>query len=211
MQIATFTTTTDGAGRRIEYDDGVFSLEGQGPITAADVLEYDRQGQIEWAYAGLREWVREVAATAAAQATTAAQARAAAPARKRLPLWAVAVVAVVAVLTIGGCAAAVVVPMFLAQDDKAKESSVEEGLQVIQMAVVAYAVDNDDLFPAAEEVTREELGRYVDSWPQNPYTGGPMAHGTGPGDFTYTVTSDRSSYTLVGHGSDGRDVITVGY
>lgn len=205
MQIATFTTTTDWAGRRIEYDDGVFSLEGHGPITAADVLEYDRQGQIEWAYAGLREWVREVAATAAALACAAA------PPRRRLPLWAVAVVAVVAVLTIGGCAAAVVVPMFLAQDDKSKESSVEEGIQVIQIAVVAYAVDNDDLFPAAEEVTPEELGRYVDSWPRNPYTGGPMARGTGPGEFTYTVTSDRNSYTLVGHGSDGRDVITVGY
>jgi len=205
MQIATFTTTTDWAGRHIEYDDGVFSLEGQGPITAADVLAYDRRGQIEWAYAGLREWAQEVAAA------TAAPPRAAAPARQRLPLWAVAVVAVVAVLMIGGCAAAVVVPMFLAQDDKAKESSVKEGIHVIQIAVVAYAVDNGDLFPAAEEVTPEELGRYVDSWPRNPYTGGPMAHGTGPGEFTYAVASDRSSYTLVGHGRDGRDVITVGY
>ncbi len=38
-----------------------------------------------------------------------------------------------------------------------------------------------------------------------------MVQGVGPGEFTYRVSPDRMSYTLVGHGRDGRDVITVGY
>ena len=47
-------------GRTITYESGRFTLEGQGPIAAADVLAYERQGHLTWAYAGLREWVEQV-------------------------------------------------------------------------------------------------------------------------------------------------------
>jgi len=57
MVIATFGPTTGWAGKTINYEDGRFALEGVGPLTAADVLTYDRQGHLEWAYGGLREWV----------------------------------------------------------------------------------------------------------------------------------------------------------
>lgn len=59
--VATFGPTTGWVGRTISYEDGRFTLEGVGPLTAADVLAYDRQGHISWAYAGLREWVQQVA------------------------------------------------------------------------------------------------------------------------------------------------------
>ncbi len=76
MVIATFGPTTAWVGKTITYDAGLFVLEGHGPITAADVLEYDRQGHLFWAYSGLREWVTQVAVPPAAPApptTTAAQ------------------------------------------------------------------------------------------------------------------------------------------
>jgi hypothetical protein len=38
-------------------------------------------------------------------------------------------------------------------------------------------------------------------WPTNPFTGKPMASGSGPGDFTYVVNGDH--WTLTGHLSDG--------
>lgn len=63
MPIATFGPSTAWAGKTITYDDGRFTLEGVGPIPAAAVLTYDRQGQISWAYDGLREWVQQLAAT----------------------------------------------------------------------------------------------------------------------------------------------------
>lgn len=57
MLIATFGPSTGWAGKTIQYEDGRFTLEDHGVITAADVLTYDGQGHLEWAYEGLREWV----------------------------------------------------------------------------------------------------------------------------------------------------------
>src|SRR5665647_786700 len=56
MLVATFGPSTGWNGKTITYDAGVFTLEDQGTISAADVLAYDRQGHLQWAYAGLREW-----------------------------------------------------------------------------------------------------------------------------------------------------------
>ena len=61
MLVATFGPTTGWSGKTITYESDVFTLEGHGAITAADVLSYDEQGQLVWAYEGLREWVQEVA------------------------------------------------------------------------------------------------------------------------------------------------------
>lgn len=56
MVIATFNSSTGWAGKPITHDNGVFTLEGLGPLTARDVISYDEAGQIEWAYEGLRDW-----------------------------------------------------------------------------------------------------------------------------------------------------------
>ncbi len=64
MLVATFGPTTSWAGKTIAYDAGHFTLEGHGEISAADVLKYDRQGQIIWGYDGLKEWVTEQVSSA---------------------------------------------------------------------------------------------------------------------------------------------------
>ena len=46
MVIATFGPSTGWMGRTITYESGRFTLEGQGPIAAADVLAYERQGHL---------------------------------------------------------------------------------------------------------------------------------------------------------------------
>ena len=66
--IATFGPTTAWVGKTIRYQDEQFVLEGQGPIEAAAVHDYDRQGHLIWAYEGLREWVDELAARPKMQA-----------------------------------------------------------------------------------------------------------------------------------------------
>jgi len=68
MLIATFGTSTGWVGKRITFENEQFILEGHGLITAADVLTYDRQGHLAWAYAGLQEWVQKVAAPSVAVA-----------------------------------------------------------------------------------------------------------------------------------------------
>ena len=65
MLVATFDASTGWEGKTITYDDGVFVLGGHGRISAADVMTYDGQGHISWAYEGLREWVQQIAASGA--------------------------------------------------------------------------------------------------------------------------------------------------
>ena len=46
MLIATFGTTTGWVGKTIIFENEQFILEGYGPISAAGVMEYDRQGHL---------------------------------------------------------------------------------------------------------------------------------------------------------------------
>ena len=61
--VATFGPTTGWAGKTIAYENQQLVLEGHGPIRAEGVLEYDRQGHLVWANAGLREWVQGMVAS----------------------------------------------------------------------------------------------------------------------------------------------------
>ncbi len=62
------------------------------------------------------------------------------------------------VIIIIGILAAIAIPMFLGQRDKAKESAVKEGVHSIQVGVQSYAVDNDDAYPADGARERRPLG-----------------------------------------------------
>ena len=46
-----------------------------------------------------------------------------------------------------GILAAIAIPMFLGQRDKAKESAVKEGVHSIQVGIQSYAVDDNDAYP----------------------------------------------------------------
>jgi prepilin-type N-terminal cleavage/methylation domain-containing protein len=78
--------------------------------------------------------------------------------------------------------AAVAIPVYASQRDKAKDAAVKEGTHLIQTAVMTYAADHQGVYPATEYVayTRDDtaadnLGnRYLDTWPRNPWTGEPM-------------------------------------
>ncbi len=116
------------------------------------------------------------------------------------------------VIIIIGILAAIAIPMFLNQRDKAKESAVKGGVHNIELGIASYAVDNSDTYPGTGTVDRLSLvdsngTQYVDNWPQNPWRGDDMGDSGSEGDYTYTLTS--TSFTLVGHGKDGRDVITA--
>ncbi len=61
MIIATFGPNTGWAGKTITREGEVFTLEGHGPITAADVMAYDRKAQLLWADEGTRAWIGSAA------------------------------------------------------------------------------------------------------------------------------------------------------
>ena len=72
MIIATFGASTAWLGKTITFDDGRFMLEDLGQIQPQAVVEYDRQGHLQWAYGGLREWVYQTAGEAPAAVAPAA-------------------------------------------------------------------------------------------------------------------------------------------
>ena len=129
------------------------------------------------------------------------------------------------VIIIIGILAAIAIPMFLNQRDKAKESAVKEGIHSIQIGVQSYAVDKNDLYPDATNVVQapnttagsETVGNFVDNWPRNPFststTQDYMAQGTAAtwaatdiGKFFYTKTT--TAFSLVGFGKS-KIVLTV--
>jgi photosystem II stability/assembly factor-like uncharacterized protein len=57
MLIATFGPSTGWAGKTVTREGEYFILEDHGPITAVDVMEYDRHGHLIWASDGMRAWV----------------------------------------------------------------------------------------------------------------------------------------------------------
>jgi hypothetical protein len=85
--IATFRPTTVWVGVKITCDGTAFVLEGHGPITAGDVMEYDRQGLLAWVNEGARAWVGSKARGAVRPAASATASVAAdstvSPARER--------------------------------------------------------------------------------------------------------------------------------
>ena len=52
------------------------------------------------------------------------------------------------VIIIIGILAAIAIPMFLGQRDKAKESAVKGGVHNIELGIASYAVDHGDIYPA---------------------------------------------------------------
>jgi type II secretion system protein G len=123
------------------------------------------------------------------------------------------------VIIIIGILAAIAIPMFLGQRDKAKESAVKEGVHSIQIGVQSYAVDHQDAYPAADIITADGLvdqadNPYVDNWPDNPWSPeDPMAQSTDghQGDFEYVIGgTDDSTFSITGWGK-GTDngIITV--
>lgn len=88
------------------------------------------------------------------------------------------------VIIVIGILAAVAVPVYLGQRDKAKDAAVKEGVHTIMTGVATYAVDHDGSYPDASYVacapssgSADSLGGYyVDVWPNNPWTGKPMAN-----------------------------------
>ena len=107
------------------------------------------------------------------------------------------------VIIIIGILAAIAIPMFLGQRDKAKESAVKEGVHSIQVGVQSYAVDHGDTYPAAvanqAALVDASGGNYVDNWPKNPWTNVAMVDGTSLGDYTYSIPSS-GTFQIVGHG-----------
>jgi type II secretion system protein G len=121
------------------------------------------------------------------------------------------------VIIIIGILAAIAIPMFLGQREKAKESAVKGAVHNIELGISSYAVDNHDQYPATGSVSKASLidssgVHYVDNWPKNPWTDADMQEapsGTERGDYVYVRGLGGDTFSLVGLGGGGAPVITA--
>ena len=234
MLVATFGPTTAWVGKTVTWDGNQFVLEGYGRIPGSALVDYDQQGHLQWASAELRSWAWsyahwETSGAAPVQVATQTQAvaqplttaqpwattqpYAAAPpagAKKPIPVWAIVLRVAAVLLPVGGLFAAIAIPVFLGQNQHAKEAAVKEGDHSLQVGIQQWALDHQNQYPSASDLNPAAMASYIDVWPTNPYTGAPMMEGTSPGDFGYEVSPDGSSFRLVGYGEDGRIVMDVG-
>ena len=99
------------------------------------------------------------------------------------------------VIIIIGILAAIAIPMFLGQRDKAKEVAVKEGVHSIQIGVQSFAVDNNDVYPTVAH-TAASAAAAPARWPPM-WTTGRATRGTrrtdglqrpfNQGDYTYSL------------------------
>jgi type IV pilus assembly protein PilA len=124
------------------------------------------------------------------------------------------------VIIIIGILAAIAIPMFLNQRDKAKEAGVKEGVHSIQVGVQSWAVDNQDTYPdtvdfgaATGNGNGAAVSAYVDNWPDDPWDNTqPMADSAAgtQGNYTYGVDLTAGTFSLDGWGKSATvPVITV--
>ena len=114
------------------------------------------------------------------------------------------------IVVIIGILAAIAIPMFLGQRDRAKNAAVRAAVHNIVVGITSYAVDHEDSYPGAVSAATlvDENGTpYLDKWPQNPYLGGAMVEGTTDGNYVFTRVA--STFTLVGLGKNGSHIITA--
>ena len=61
MLVATFNSRTGWAGKRITREGDSFVLEGEGPVTSQNIMEFDARGEIDWSNDGTRAWIASLA------------------------------------------------------------------------------------------------------------------------------------------------------
>jgi hypothetical protein len=90
------------------------------------------------------------------------------------------------------------------QETQYKGALMQEGAHNLQVAVQSWQVDHDGEAPPVDEVQPGGgIAKYVEAWPDNPYSGGPMEPGKDPGDYTYERVSTGRGYRITGHLQDG--------
>jgi prepilin-type N-terminal cleavage/methylation domain-containing protein len=114
------------------------------------------------------------------------------------------------VIIIIGILAAIAIPMFLNQRDKAKDAAVKEGVHALQIGVQTVAVDNNDVYPAAFTLAlfgpAGSISAVIDQWPNNPWLNVPMNDSAAMGDYSYTLPT-ATTFQISGHLKSGNFIV----
>jgi len=118
------------------------------------------------------------------------------------------------VIIIIGILAAIAIPMFLNQRDKAKVASVKEGVHSLQIGVQTVATDTaldeyPDTFTVALYGPAGTASKVIDNWPQNPWAGGNMADDAAAGNYHYSIAGASPASSSFALGGSGKAAATT--
>lgn len=108
------------------------------------------------------------------------------------------------VMLILGILAAIAIPAFFNQRDKANDASAKSMARTAQTAMETYATDNGGVYTgvtpaklsAIENTITAKGAGAEDPTPDGPYLSAAAPSGTGDGGYTLTVTSPKTSNTF---------------
>jgi len=113
------------------------------------------------------------------------------------------------VIIIIGILAAIAIPMFLNQRDKAKVSSLKEARHTIQVGVASWATDNSDQYPAdTADLNGVLVPDQIDTagWPTNAWSGAAIVTNSATeGNLVYAVDAS-TGYSIKMYGKGGVEV-----
>jgi hypothetical protein len=89
------------------------------------------------------------------------------------------------------------------------DQQIKQDVLLLRGYIEIQAARHSFIYPTRWQV-RKGGGLSAPIWPMNPWTGKPMAPGSGRGTYTYTPAPGRHSYTLVAHFSSGSYRVTGG-
>jgi len=116
------------------------------------------------------------------------------------------------VIIIIGILAAIAIPMFLNQREKAKTASLNEAMHQIAIGIKSYAIDTNDTAyppPGAPGLKGILFPNQMGVWPRNAWHGDDIdTNSTREGDVMYSLVA-ADEFRLDGYGSGGVIVSTV--
>jgi hypothetical protein len=94
---------------------------------------------------------------------------------------------------------------FKREMQRSSDLAVGRRIDALEAALAVWATSHSQRFPSLAQL-RPGGAFWTQGQtpaPANAFTGEPMAPGENPGDFSYTVSPDRSHFTLTGHQANG--------
>lgn len=117
------------------------------------------------------------------------------------------------VIAIIGLLAVFLVPNLMGSRDRAREAAVKSVLHSVQLAIEAFAIENET-FPITQNTPVASLcsnylikGNYIAAVPKNPFTGKEYTDADTAGKIIYNYDASTNAYTLSGYNRSGSKVI----